>query len=83
MVYPPSVPKEKHFALGHELFGLVPGLFVMGTIWLREHNRVCEVLHREHPEWKDEQIFQTAKLILTGGYFLLEKECMVIMHISK
>ena len=66
MLYPPSVPKSKQFALGHEFFGLLPGLLAYGTIWLREHNRVVRILKTEHPHWSDEQLFQTARLILIG-----------------
>ncbi|KAK3600358.1 hypothetical protein CHS0354_015956 [Potamilus streckersoni] len=66
MTYPPSVPKENQFALGHKDYGLLPGLFMYATIWVREHNRVCDVLKKEHPEWDDEHLFQTAKLIIIG-----------------
>ncbi|KAM8996154.1 prostaglandin G/H synthase 1 [Ara ararauna] len=66
MVYPPAIPKEKQLAIGQEVFGLLPGLCLYATLWLREHNRVCDVLKREHPTWSDEQLFQTARLILIG-----------------
>ncbi|XP_066280268.1 prostaglandin G/H synthase 2-like [Branchiostoma lanceolatum] len=66
MLYPPNVPEEKRFALGHEFFGLLPGLFVWSTVWLREHNRVCDVMKDLHPDWDDERLFQTARLILIG-----------------
>lgn len=66
MKYPSSVPWDKQLAFGHELFGLVPGLMMYGTIWLREHNRVCDILKGEHPTWSDEQLFQTTRLILMG-----------------
>ncbi|ELV13895.1 Prostaglandin G/H synthase 2 [Tupaia chinensis] len=66
MIYPPHVPEHLRFAVGQEVFGLVPGLMMYATIWLREHNRVCDVLKQEHPEWDDERLFQTTRLILTG-----------------
>ncbi|XP_056384025.1 prostaglandin G/H synthase 2 [Hyla sarda] len=66
MMYPPHVPEHLRFAVGQEVFGLVPGLMMYATIWLREHNRVCDILVQEHPEWDDERIFQTARLILIG-----------------
>ncbi|KAI1882926.1 hypothetical protein AGOR_G00239920 [Albula goreensis] len=66
MHYPPHVPEEHRLAVGHEHFGLVPGLMMYATIWLREHNRVCDVLKQEHPEWDDERLFQTTRLILIG-----------------
>lgn len=66
MSYPPSVPPEKQMAIGQEVFGLLPGLSMYATLWLREHNRVCDVLRKEHPTWEDEQLFQTARLIIIG-----------------
>ncbi|XP_078405937.1 prostaglandin G/H synthase 1-like [Cetorhinus maximus] len=66
MKYPSTLPEEKRFAIGHDLFGLVPGLMMYATLWLREHNRVCDILKEEHPTWSDEQLFQTARLILIG-----------------
>ncbi|XP_076873518.1 prostaglandin G/H synthase 2 isoform X2 [Brachyhypopomus gauderio] len=66
MHYPPHVPESHRFAVGHEAFGLVPGLLMYATLWLREHNRVCDVLKTEHPDWDDERLFQTTRLILIG-----------------
>lgn len=66
MIYPPHIPEHLRFAVGQEVFGLVPGLMMYATIWLREHNRVCDVLKQEHPEWDDERLFQTSRLILIG-----------------
>ncbi|XP_078498679.1 prostaglandin G/H synthase 2 isoform X1 [Lissotriton helveticus] len=66
MIYPPHVPENLRFAVGQEVFGLVPGLMMYATIWLREHNRVCDVLRQEHPDWDDERLFQTTRLILIG-----------------
>ncbi|KAL7984815.1 hypothetical protein Chor_003385 [Crotalus horridus] len=66
MIYPPHIPDHLKFSVGQEVFGLVPGLMMYATLWLREHNRVCDVLKGEHPEWDDERLFQTARLILIG-----------------
>uniref|UniRef100_A0A7N6AIQ3 Prostaglandin G/H synthase 1 n=1 Tax=Anabas testudineus TaxID=64144 RepID=A0A7N6AIQ3_ANATE len=66
MVYPESCPPEKRLVIGQELFGILPGLTMYATIWLREHNRVCEILKAEHPTWDDEQLFQTTRLIIIG-----------------
>lgn len=67
MSYPPQVPEHLKFAVGHEVFGLVPGLMMYAILWFREHNRVCDILMKEHPEWDDEQLFQTTRLILIGN----------------
>uniref|UniRef100_A0A3B5LLC1 Prostaglandin G/H synthase 1 n=1 Tax=Xiphophorus couchianus TaxID=32473 RepID=A0A3B5LLC1_9TELE len=66
MVYPEGFPTEQRLAVGQEVFGLVPGLTMYATIWLREHNRVCDILKGEHPTWEDEQLFQTTRLIIIG-----------------
>ncbi|KAL8612799.1 hypothetical protein ACOMHN_033469 [Nucella lapillus] len=66
MIYPNYVAMDNQYALGHSLFGLLPGLYVYSTVWMREHNRVCGILAEIHPEWKDEQLFQTAKLVILG-----------------
>ncbi|XP_040014019.1 phosducin-like protein [Xiphias gladius] len=66
MSYPPGVPPEGQLAIGQEVFGLLPGLGMYATLWLREHNRVCDILKAEHPTWDDEQLFQTTRLIIIG-----------------
>ncbi|XP_015251049.1 PREDICTED: prostaglandin G/H synthase 1-like isoform X1 [Cyprinodon variegatus] len=66
MVYPEGFPPEQRLAIGQEVFGLIPGLTLYATIWLREHNRVCDILKGEHPTWDDEQLFQTTRLIIIG-----------------
>ncbi|XP_029009702.1 dual oxidase 1 [Betta splendens] len=32
-----------------------------GIIWFRYHNYVASKLHEEHPEWSDEELFQSAR----------------------
>lgn len=66
MVYPENFPPEQRLVIGQEFFGMLPGLTMYATVWLREHNRVCDVLKAEHPTWDDEQLFQTARLIIIG-----------------
>ncbi|XP_041856616.1 prostaglandin G/H synthase 1 [Melanotaenia boesemani] len=66
MVYPEGFPAEQRLAIGQKVFGILPGLTMYATIWLREHNRVCDILKAEHPTWDDEQLFQTTRLIIIG-----------------
>ncbi|CAK8696012.1 unnamed protein product [Clavelina lepadiformis] len=61
-----KVPKGYDFAIGHPGFAVMPTFLFFSTLWLREHNRVCDVLKEENPFWDDERLFQTARLILTG-----------------
>lgn len=42
MGYPPNHPDTLKFAMGHPFYGLMPGLFLYETIWMREHNRYHE-----------------------------------------
>ncbi|XP_033732578.1 prostaglandin G/H synthase 2-like [Pecten maximus] len=66
MIYPPGTPENNRFAIGQQVFGLLPGLFMYATVWLREHNRVCDILKAEHPDWDDERLYQTGKLVILG-----------------
>ncbi len=42
------------------------GLAVMHTIFTREHNAVCDMLAAAHPDWPDDRLFHTARLIITA-----------------
>jgi len=66
MYYKPDTPDEARFALGHSFFGLLPGLVIWTTVFVREHNGLCDKLAEEHPDWEDEQIFQTARNAIVG-----------------
>uniref|UniRef100_A0A4X2LJ33 Prostaglandin G/H synthase 1 n=1 Tax=Vombatus ursinus TaxID=29139 RepID=A0A4X2LJ33_VOMUR len=81
MKYPANVPETQQMAVGQEVFGLLPGLMMYATIWLREHNRVCDLLQAEHPTWNDEQLFQTTRLILIGETIKIVTEDYV-QHLS-
>lgn len=56
--------KLRLFAMGVERANVQIGYVMMNTLFLREHNRVCDILAREHPDWDDERLFQTARNIL-------------------
>uniref|UniRef100_UPI00358FAD54 prostaglandin G/H synthase 1-like n=1 Tax=Myxine glutinosa TaxID=7769 RepID=UPI00358FAD54 len=66
MAYPDGIPPASRLAVGHPLYGYIPILLVWSTLWLREHNRVCDILRARHSAWDDEQLFQTARLVLTA-----------------
>ncbi|KAK6620687.1 hypothetical protein RUM43_010982 [Polyplax serrata] len=54
------------WAMNHKMFSITPFMFGMATIWLREHNRVCDILGKTHPHWNDERLYQTARWIVLG-----------------
>lgn len=58
--------RPTEWAMGHPLLSMNPGLFVVATLWVREHNRLCDRLSREHPAWTDEQVYGTARRIVIG-----------------
>ncbi|GAA2120898.1 peroxidase family protein [Nocardioides bigeumensis] len=39
------------------------GLGLLHTVFAREHNAICDMLAENHPDWDDETLFQTARLI--------------------
>jgi Animal haem peroxidase len=39
------------------------GLSCLHTLFTKEHNAICDALKREHPEWDDQRLFDTAWLI--------------------
>jgi len=41
------------------------------TLLLREHNRLCDILARQHPEYDDEQLYQTIRLVMSSKLALI------------
>jgi hypothetical protein len=39
------------------------GLEILHTLFALEHNAICDRLRLEYPQWDDEQLFQTARLV--------------------
>jgi prostaglandin-endoperoxide synthase 2 len=56
--------KEKLFAMGKERGNVQIGYVMMNTLFLREHNRICDVLAAHYSDWDDERLFQTARNIV-------------------
>ncbi|MBW8879794.1 MAG: heme peroxidase, partial [Acidobacteria bacterium] len=42
------------------------GLAMLGTLFVREHNAVCDMLKAEYPHWDDEELFQRARLVVAA-----------------
>ncbi|QBR70819.1 peroxidase [Beijerinckiaceae bacterium] len=43
-----------------------PNLTALQTLFIREHNYQVDQLHKEHPNWSGEQLYQNAKAITTA-----------------
>ncbi len=54
------------FALGDPRANQAMPLVAIYVIFLREHNRLCDILHEQHPDWDDERLFQTARLAMSS-----------------
>ena len=64
LLYDEDLPRErklKLFAMGTERANVQIGYVMLNTLFLREHNRICAILHEKNPDWDDERLFQTAR----------------------
>ncbi|WP_419904966.1 peroxidase family protein [Kiloniella sp.] len=61
----PENRKENYFATGLERGNSTVGYTAISTLFLREHNRLCDELNARNPAWNgdDERLFQTARNI--------------------
>ena len=55
---------RKHFVTGDIRGNENPLLTTLQTLFVREHNRLCDELTVQHPEYNDEQLFQWARKIV-------------------
>jgi hypothetical protein len=39
------------------------GLALLGILFIREHNAICDRLREQYPRWSDEELFQHARLV--------------------
>ena len=51
------------YATGLERGNTTIGYTSISTIFLREHNRLCDILATKHHDWNDDRLFQTARMI--------------------
>jgi prostaglandin-endoperoxide synthase 2 len=59
----PQARRQKVFATGLERGNSSIGYVAISTLFLREHNRICDRLAADNPAWDDERLFQTARMI--------------------
>jgi hypothetical protein len=46
--------------------GFWVGLAIIGELFQREHNAICDLLRGKYPHWSDDELFQHARLINTA-----------------
>lgn len=56
----------KMFVAGDVRANENPLLLSFHTLFVREHNRLCDVLKSEHPQWTDEVLYQQARKMVGG-----------------
>ncbi|NRR30004.1 hypothetical protein HSX11_07370 [Oxalobacteraceae bacterium] len=59
----PAERKAKAYATGLERGNSTIGYVAISTLFMREHNRIATELAQRNPDWGDERLFQTARLI--------------------
>lgn len=57
---------DKFYVAGDVRANENPLLLSLHTLFVREHNRVCDRLAREHPNWTDEELYQHARKMVGG-----------------
>lgn len=55
--------KDLLFAFGGDRANTSPMVAAMNTLFLREHNRLAGVLEKNHSDWDDTRVFETARAI--------------------
>lgn len=77
----PIEVKRQLFALGGDRANATVGTMMMGTLLLREHNRLAGVIAAAHPDWDNDQVFETTRNVVIVLYIKLVVE-EYINHIS-
>jgi len=57
--------KTHLYATGLERGNTIVGHMVMSTLFLREHNNICDELAKRNTDWDDDRLFHTARIINT------------------
>lgn len=57
---------EKHYVAGDVRANENPLLLSFHTLFVREHNRLCDELALKHPDWDDEMLYQYARKLVGG-----------------
>ena len=63
----PGTVNQKLFVAGDERVNKNPAILALHTVFLREHNRLCDELAEANPNWSDERLYQRARKMV-GAY---------------
>lgn len=55
-----------HFVAGDPRANENPLLIAFHTLFVREHNRLCDTLKIDNPSWTDEELYQHARKMVSG-----------------
>ena len=66
MDHPVTPPDGKWFVAGDSRANENPLLTTIHTLFVREHNRLCDEIKQSHPFWVDDQIFHKARRMVIG-----------------
>ena len=66
MDHPITPPDGKWFVAGDSRANENALLTSLHTLFVREHNRICDEIIEDHPLWVDDQIFHKARRIVIG-----------------
>ncbi|KAH8889703.1 heme peroxidase [Thozetella sp. PMI_491] len=67
----PGVDEKALFAGGDPRTNEDWIMLAVHTLFLREHNRLCDILAAKHPDYDDEQLYQTVRLLLSAKFSLI------------
>ena len=63
-----SLPESDMFVTGDSRGNETIELTVLQTLFLDNHNRIATQLHKEHPRWDDEKLFEEARKLNIAEY---------------
>ncbi|OLL23961.1 Peroxinectin A [Neolecta irregularis DAH-3] len=78
----PGVAIEDLFAVGDTRANQDWLQLSINTLFLREHNRLCDIVSSQHANWNDEKIYQTVRL-LVGSKFTTMANAFQIYNLSE
>ncbi|GJM36319.1 MAG: hypothetical protein DHS20C18_53200 [Saprospiraceae bacterium] len=62
----PTAISDKYYVAGDVRANENPLLLSFHTLFMREHNRLCDKLAHEQPDWNDEQLYHHARKLVGG-----------------